>query len=574
MRIGNLKNLWVTLIMGAMILTQVGGCAKKEEARKPGKLPKVAAAKPRTSLPAIDIPAPPPVEDVVGYLRVGNITAVLNVVDSWVSQVNPDMPQGAIKMQAGQFLGDPTLAGIDVSKPLLIVALNPSQYPNPFVLYLPIADAAKIESAIRGKGALTVKKGDILIVGDDQQCVTRGAELFNQIKPFIASPLDTDLALFVDVDKLMSLYGEDIKKKVKGFQNQIAMMQQMQMGQKGVSAKQKELETQVEEAFKWLGELKIVALKANARKEGLELTFLGEAKPQTEIAGLLTAESVPSPSLPRFLPYGALRVSITGNFEKLTDAAAQMSFRILEKSGKLTPEQLQDVKAYNALGRGVQGDEATMCMFIPGGKGLSGVFLNKIKDPAKALELMRQAPKQQALMINNPAQGTTAQGTFTEKARTVDGVDVHSLKLSITSTNPMAAQMFMMFMPGGSLDIEMAIVNDVMITAMGTPIDNAIRAIKSGTGNTPLVAHSAFPKNGQLYGDLDVIGFVNNFVAPMFAPMMGMMGATQNPFTKLQNISAPPVTFFATMHDGKVMAQVNFPLEIVVKIKGAFSPAQ
>ena len=136
----------------------------------------------------------------------------------------------------------------------------------------------------------------------------------------------------------------------------------------------------------------------------------------------------------------------------------------------------------------------------------------------------------------------------------------------------MAAQGLMMFMPGGGLDIEMAIVKDVMITAMGTPIDQTISAFKSGTGNTSLASHSAFPKKGQIYGDMDVVGFVSNFVAPIFAPMMQLRGATQNPFAKLQGISVPPITVFGTMHDGRVMAKVNFPLEIVVKIKQVFSP--
>jgi hypothetical protein len=515
-------------------------------------------------LPQIPIPQTLQVDDAIGYARVKNISNVLDVVDYWISQIQPQLPPGTAKMSVGDFFGDPTMANVDSSRPVTFVILNPKKFPNPLLLFLPAKEPEKLQGAIQGKGSFTIVKEKTLIVGDDQNATAKGAEIWVAVKPFSESPMDTDILIFMDMEKTMLLYGDDIKQKIQNFQNQMNMMQ-MQQQQTGAAEQQKQIEAQVAEMIKMLNEIKILALKGDMKKEGLLTSLLVQAKPQTDLAALFVNTQAISPSVIKLMPEGALKIAFAGNPEALNDFNSRFSERVLIKSGAATTEQSQEIKAFQELQKKVMDDEMAISFFLPGKTGINGTMAYKIKDPKLAMELIRQT-KQQLLMANNPAQGLTVNVEYKEKARQAEGVDVHSFKMTFSSTNPMAMQGMMMFLPGGTLDMEMAIVDKYLITGLGTPVDQVIKTVKQGSGATTLIALTTFPQGGQVYGDINIIPMVNAILSPMFA-MMSMMGGTgQNPMDAFSKISAPPVTFFATMHNGMAMGKLDFKLEIIQKI--------
>lgn len=517
-------------------------------------------------LPRIEIPQALRAEDVIGYARVKNITNVLEVVDLWLSQINPQLPPGTAKMSAGDFFGDPTMASVDSSRPMTFVILNPKKFPNPMLLFLPVKDAEKLQTAIQAKGSFTLVKDKTIIIGDDQISTTKGAQIWNIVKPFSASPLDTDILLFMDMEKTMLLYGAEIKQKIKNFQNQLNMMQNMsQQQQPGMSEQQKQIEAQVQEMIKLINEIKILALKGDLKKEGLLTSLLVQAKPQTDLSKLFVNTEAITPGLIKLMPDGALKMAFTGNPDAVNDFNSRFSDRVLVKSGSMTQEQIQQIKKFQELQKKVMDNEMAFSFFLPGKTGINGAIAYKIKDPKLALELIRQT-KQQLLMANNPAQGLTVNVDYKEKARQAEGIDVHTYKMSFSSTNPMAMQSMMMFLPGGTLDMEIAIVGKYLVTGLGMPIDQVIKTIKQGTGTTTLAALTTFPQGGQVYGDINIIPMVNAILSPMFAMMSMMGGAGQNPMDAFSKISVPPVTFFATMHDGMAMGKLEFKLEIIKKI--------
>ncbi|MBN1901051.1 hypothetical protein JW926_06970 [Candidatus Sumerlaeota bacterium] len=516
-------------------------------------------------LPQIVMPQALQAEDVIGYCRVKSITNVLNVVDYWIAQVSPQTPPGTAKMSAGEFFGDPTLASVDASRPLTFLLLNPKKFPNPLLLFLPAKDAAKMQSAVQEKGSFALVKDNTLIIGDDQNATAKGAELWNMVKPFSESPLDTDILLFVDVEKTMLFYGDDLKQKIKNFQNQMNMMQNMsQQQQPGMAEQQKQLEAQLDEMIKTINDIKSLSLKGDMKKEGLLTSLLVQAKPQTELAKLFVNTEAISPSLFKFMPEGALKMAATGNPDALSDFNSRFANRVLIKSGATNQGQNAEYKKFQELQKQVIDNEMAISFFLSGKTGVNGVVAYKIKDPKLAMDYIRQT-KQQLLMANNPAQALTVNVDYKENARAVDGINIHSYKMTFSSTNPMTMQSIMMFLPGGALDMEMAIVDKCLVTGMGTPVDQAIKAIKLGTGTTTLAAMTTFPQGGQVYGDINIIPMVNAILSPMFA-MMSMMGGGQNPMDTLSKISAPPVTFFSTMHDGMMMGKLDFQLETIRKI--------
>ena len=524
--------------------------------------------------PEINLPASLQSADVVGYIRVKNLSNIVDIVDYWISQLNPQMPPGTTRMSVGQYLGDPTLASVDHTRPILIAILDPKKFVNPMLLFLPVTQPEKIQQGIQARNSFAVLKEKTLIIGDDQPSVLKGAEIWTQIQPFAAAPLETDILFDMDMQKLMTVYGADMRLKIKNFQNQLNMMQSMGAApQANMEAQQKQLDAQVEEIFKTLNEMKNLALKIDLKKEGLLPTLMMEAKEQTDLFRLFTSKVVSQPSLARMLPEGAVKISFSSDPERMVDFSSKFTNRILTKSGALTPEQLKELEKFQALQKEIVGDEMAMSLFLPSQAGLNGVVIQKIRDPKKCLEMIRQT-RQQILLSAGATQGVTMNAELTEKARTVEGVDVHLLKITINTTDPRAQQQMMMFLPGGGMNLEMAIVGNLMITAIGIPIDQSIQTVKQGAGMTAISAMSSFPKGAQLYGDIDFPKMLKSLLSPMFAMMSQMMGSGQNPFDAFNKITAPPIVFFATMNNGKALAQLDFKFEIVKKIADAFKTMQ
>jgi len=562
------KKRFLVIVLLLCALT-IFTCAKKEEEKPAAPAP--AIKKPSEAVrvtPAISMPEPIADIDVLGYACGRNLTGLLDTIDYWASQVNPQLPPGTVKMSVGQLFGDPTLTGIDATRSIVIVLLNPKKYTNFIVGYLPVTDATKIKAGVEAKGTLSVLKDNILVVGDDNPCIMRGVDLLPKVKPFISKAPDADILVYANMESLMGIYAEDLKKKIQDLQAQMSMMQSGQTGKQEMTEKQKQTAAQIDEAIRIASEIKSIAIKVDAKKEGLDIALLCEAKPQTELALLFNEKNISKPSLVQFLPEGGAKISVTGDYVSIGEFSNKIYENLMAKGAIVSQEQMQTNKKYNSLQKEALTGETAMSLFIPGGSGLNGIILQKVKNADKALEIIRFA-KEKVLLGNNTAQGITITADFKEKARQVDGVDVHTMAVSMSSTNTATMQGLSIFMPGGKINLEMAIVKDIMITGFGMPIDKTLQQVKSGTGSTTLIALAAFPSNSQVYGDLDILKFLKTLLTPIFA-MSQALGGGQNPLEALDKISAPPITFYATMGGGSAMGKMHLGLDTVLKIQEAF----
>jgi hypothetical protein len=562
------KKRFLVIVLLLCALT-IFTCAKKEKEKPAAPAP--AIKKPGEAVqvrPAISMPEPIADIDVLGYACGRNLTGLLDTIDFWVSQVNPQLPPGTAKMSVGQYFGDPTLTGIDATRSIVIVLLNPKKYTNFIVGYLPVTDATKIKAGVEAKGTLSVLKENILVVGDDNPCIMRGVDLLPKVQPFISKAPDADILVYANMESLMGIYAEDLKKKIQDLQAQMNMMQQGTTGKQEMTEKQKQTAAQVDEAIRVISEIKSLAIKADAKKEGLDIALSSEAKPQTELALLFNEKNISKPTLVQFLPEGGLKISVTGDYVSIGEFSNKIYESLMAKGAIVSQEQVQSMKKYTSLQKEALTGETAMSLFIPGGSGLNGIILQKVKNANKALELIRFA-REKVLLGNNPAQGIIITADFKEKARQVDGVDVHTMMVSMSSTNPATMQGLSIFMPGGKINLEMAIVKDITIHAFGMPIDKTLQQVKSGTGSTTLIALSAFPGNSQVYGDLDFLKFLKTLLTPIFA-MSQALGGGQNPLDNLDKISAPPITFYATMGGGRAMGKIHLGLDTVLKVQEAF----
>ena len=555
----------VLLLCALMIFT----CAKKEEEKPAAQAPVIKKPSEAVQVrPAISMPEPIADVDVLGYACGRNLTGLLDTIDYWASQVNPQLPPGTAKMSVGQLFGDPTLTGIDATRSIVIVLLNPKKYTNFIVGYLPVTDATKIKAGVEAKGTLSVLKENILVVGDDNPCIMRGVDLLPKVQPLISKAPDADILVYANMESVMGIYAEDLKKKIGDFQAQMNMLQQGTTGKQEMTEKQKQIAAQIDEAMRIVSEIKSIAIKIDAKKEGLDIAFLSEAKPQTELALLFNEKNISKPTLVQFLPEGGLKISVTGDYASISEFSNKIYESLMAKGMGATLEQVQSMKKYTSLQKEALTGETAMSLFIPGGLGFNGIVLQRVKNADKALELIRFT-KEKTLLGNNAAQGLTITADFKEKARQVDGVDVHTMAVIMSSTNPATMQGLSIFMPGGKMNFEMAIVKDIMINAFGMPIDKTLQQVKSGTGSTTLIALAAFPGGSQVYGDVDILKLSKTLLTPIFA-MSQALGGGQNPLDALDKIIAPPVTFYVMMGGGNAMGKMHLGLDTVLKIQEAF----
>ena len=554
----------VLCILGLLLLNK----KKKDESKtaasaaKSGAAQKQEAARPKLSGLSIAVPETFSDEDVFGYACAKNLSGLLDTVDSWTAKVNPEMPAGTAKMSAGQYFGDPTMAGLDSSRQMAILFLNPKKYSTVAVLYVPVTDASKMKDGIEQRGGLTVLRDNILVVADENETIMKGVALLPKVQPLMSKTPDADIVVSLDVENLMKIFGDDMKQKIKDLKTQMNVMQMQEQ-----SAEQmKMVEAQIDEAIKFVEEIKTIAFKADAKSDSLEISAMCEAKKGTDLERLMQVTNVPPQSMVKFLPDGGIKISVCGDYYSLSEIGNQIGERLMSKSGAMDKQQIETMKKITALKKEAIAGEAAICLFIPSGQGgLNGAIFYKVKDAAKALELIRMAKEQ--LMLRNASADVTTTVDYAEKARQAEGVDVHTMDISISSTNPMATQQMAMFIPGGKLNMEMAIVKDVMIYSIGTTIDPFIKTVKEDGGSNQIAAFKDFPAGAQVYGDLDVAKTVKTLMTPMFAAMSALMSPEQNPLTALDKVIAPPVTFTAMIADGKASGKIKISLDTILKMQ-------
>ncbi len=508
--------------------------------------------------------------DVLGYARIKDISAFLDTIDSWASQVNPMMPAGATKMTAGQYLGDPTMADFDKTRSMSLAVLNPKTFVNPLILFLPVTNHEKIVQSIQAKGSFTVfVPGDkMLIIADDQISATKGSEIWPQIKTTLSGPMDGDMLIQADMEKIITLYGADLKQKIKDFQGQMLAAQP----QAGTPEKIKQMEAQTAALFEMAEQIKTMATRIDAKKEGLTLSLFSEAKPGTDLAGLFTPKKMVKPSLHQYMPQGAIKVAFAGDPEVINEFGTKMTNSMFSKTPPTDLQKVEAVKKFQALQKETLDDEMAGSFLVSGVPGINGALIYKVKDEAKALEMIRKS-KEQTELASDPAQGLTVTADLKENVRQAEGVNVHSMTITFAATDPNVTQALMMFFPGGKVNVEMAIVNKHLIYGMNIPVDSMVKAIKTQTGTGTMTALGAYPADGQFYGDMDVLQTAKGLLSGVMGPMLAMMGQ-QNPLAAIDQIKAPPVTFYARSGNAKMAARLDISMETVLKVKQAMEKVQ
>lgn len=558
----NRKQLLMTVLIIAFTFTALTIFSQE-------KSKSVVIEKPAASTASIKMPPDLSIPDAVSYIKVKNLASFLETMDYWAAAVRPELPKGTAKMTIGQQFGDPTMQTIDSSRPTGIVILDPKKFTNPFVMYLPVKETEKIAKSIQERGSFTIASpaDKMLVVADDQTAVKRGFDAWPAIKGILMKPPVTDIVAYVNVEQLMSIYGEEIRQKIKELQSQMQMMQQ------GTSqAQQQEMEAQIQEMLNLIEQISSCALEIQARNSGLQAGILAKAKSGTELFGLFSPGTTPEHSLYKYIPEGAISGSFAGDSEAITEFSGRLSNRMLQKAGKFTEEQLASIAKLQELQKAAFGNQFAFSGFLPGSANLNGLMVYKIKDQKKAVEMLKESVKQ-IEMFSDPQTGVTMTGELKENFRKAGEVDIHKMTIKFNFQDPMQAQGMMMFFPQGQIELEIGFFEDNMIYTMATPIEDIISNLKTKKAVNSMNSMNKFPSGGQFYMDVDVPKTIKGFMQPIFGMMMAMMG-DQNPMKAFDQITAPPLTIYADSAGGTMKAEMDFPLEIILELKKAFEQMQ
>lgn len=152
-------------------------------------------------------------EDVLAYVAVPSLDVALRNVSDLIQRVAPpgQPPQTpeALKAQLGTMLGDPQLAALDSSRPIILAVLKPTQ-PGPIppvVALLPAKDAEKLAAMVAPLGLVSKADDGLVAIAQTPQAL----ELAPKVRPlhdrFSGTPASSTARIYADSQALLASYG-------------------------------------------------------------------------------------------------------------------------------------------------------------------------------------------------------------------------------------------------------------------------------------------------------------------------------------------------------------------------------
>ncbi len=521
------------------------------------------------------------VPDVALTVRINRLDQLFPRLDAMIAPILPGMGVEMLKMQLGNALGDPTLAGVDQTRAAMICVFAPEGGGEmPTVALLPVA-SAQLKTTLEARGSLVYQKegGKTLLVADvnNEKGMTAGRANFDKLEAILAQPVPSDVSVYVNVELLMARYEKTIESGLAEMMRNMEQMQKM-MGQPGAGTAL--LSLQLQTALGIIKEMKDLGVDLSLKKEGAELGMILRAKPNTALAKVLDSPAASDPSLLNYLPRTGSVVGFAG-----FDSAAWADFiaaKVNEvmaaapkttASAQLKTDQLaQFVRRTTAMKK-----SAALDFLTPGADNLlNGAVIYETTNAGDYLKELRTVKKTMddlGLTALYKSMGVDMSITFQDKVREYKGTPIHKMTTSVNMAGmeampgPGAAMMKMFtFQEQEIAAVDNFVIHDLNAKRMDSLID-ALKAKKPAV-STPL--HSQAQAGGMLYVDLFParLGAWGMQLVQAFAPPgQGAGPQFAQIATKLKTLETEPITFFAGSSQGKLQATLFVPTDPIVKIR-------
>ncbi len=435
--------------------------------------------------------------DCIALVRVKSLDRALKDMGEFAAQIQPGMNDQMLAMLLGQALRNPTLNGIDRSKPVVAVLLDPMQYGTKAVaLVMPISDRAQFEQALvsgamtkadrpDGLTSFTTPRGkELLMAYAEAQVVVAWAAPVCQsalslcqegqlaLPPTAPAVANSTIAVYVDVAKVWGTYKPMVTGMVEGMKMRMRNGLQQQARQQGMDPEMMVKIVEAEMGW-WVSLLD----QSEAWSAGVALSAAGATahsrwtlKSGTPIGNWLAAQKPSTLELLHCLPQDVI-LGGTMRIRAWQQALGWYWDFVELMAGKAAPEVMPTMRTATEEWLLAIDEEIAFALVEPSSEagGIEVVYAVAIKDHAKAKELIGRLPEYvEASNKMNAQLGTNTQVEFTANVGTYRGYAIHAYETKIDwgKASPQAAPM-MADLVGKTMRGEFSLVKNRIVAALG-----------------------------------------------------------------------------------------------------------
>ncbi len=561
----------------------------------------VQTAQPATSDPTRIIPA-----DALFCIRINKLTTSLGQVDQFLTGISPMGVSMPVQAQLGKLLGAPQPAGLNMAGDFAIFGPLPGgEKPDAkrVGVLVPISDFQQfltnpnvvkpdaqgiLKLNLEGKPTVAgVQMGSYLLLtrAADQQALleakswtsgTGTASLAQRLSPDeLKRATGSPVWAYANIQVAAKLYGPTLQQKIKEATKKMQEAQAKGGPMVGPPPAALDMWTSLVNSF--LQETQLVSLTIDPSATAIRLAPVVAGVPNSDLAKILST-SGPTQSQPTLMGYlesGAIMNVVATLSPELARAITLKRVNLLtammgESMPKEDVARLRKIATdtADALGGAAAVSFSSDLQSKPPFRVRRVVT---IRDKQKLNDVFDQVSK----MMNEGAIadlvkkfGLKMQFTLKRNAQTYKDVpvDAGTVMIQPVDANSPQGQMLRNIF-GSGLNLRMAIVNNLLLSAMAADPDKEIRALidqaKSGTtGQIPSDVQTALQlipeaKNASFFGTYNYAGFLR--MAMSFIPMPMPAPQTQMP-------PASAVAFAGTIGGGRLLTDIAVPKQQVEAI--------
>ncbi len=518
------------------------------------------------TLRAEDVPQPIDLgtKDVSVYVAVPNLNSLLDNAEAVAKQFNPQQPPGQLKMTLGFMLGDPALANLDASKPIVAMLFKtpPTDTPAgppPFALFIPAKAAAPFDGAFTRMKMVTSFSGGVLVVAQTADALTLGQTQLAAYQKIADAKIKGDVRVYLGAANLMESFGPLVQKGMDLVKQQLAVATAANPAAAGMDpqALGKILGIEMKVLAEMLNELDSVQYDISIKADQINVEHLVCAKKESPLAALF---GTPPPGINKTLMLLSKSGSMTGAF-RISPAGYKVFINkmisLVTKDPEFADVGGKDVQEmFSGMADYMGGDMAMSMDLLPTG-GMAMEMAVTITDDKKYLTFVENMVKLMgpdgSLGKMYADMGMKMTAELQKAVRQHGGVDVHRMKIDFDTTKMAPAQAAQIKNMPKETDV--AIVKGLYLGSYDpAELDKLIDKALAGNvkPDVSLESISAFGDGKQVYMDLDAIGFMQNAMAAMPGNPASAM------FSQLK--SKAPMLMAGSYNGGRFFGQIRVPL--------------
>lgn len=521
-------------------------------------------------------PMPQSFDQALVVVEIGDLQGLINNAGALAAQVNPMFNAEMLRMQAGQMLGDPQLAGFAPGGGLTLGFFAP----NTMIAFAEVG-SAQIDTyvqALRTQGRFAAKSGGLIAIAGSQAALDAGLKMAPGAAQALGNEPSPTVKVTAYMPRVMSAYGPMMQMML----GMIAMQGTAAMQQQGAdvaAAQQAQQILQIEllGLMQVLNETEVLTLEFAMPMKGFVVEVGVQPKAGTGLADFLSAPVKPADDLMAMLPgQGAVRGSFGMNGQAFSKFGMEIVENALAQMTNVTPadkEKLREV-ARVALKSGSSG--TAFDVVYPDQGLISGATVARFEDggAAQAVDTMEKTMQQfgaMGMMNVQSQQGISVDTQFTRDVRKHKSVAIHQLRTKVeidAQADAQAAQGARAIL-GDGITVDIAAVGDKVVQAVnGVEIEPLIDAVNAGRHPqaTPLAVVQTVGPGMQGYMALNAGRLIQALIPmissqPQFAAQPGLGQTLQAAGASLQE--APPLAMGYAIGTGAGKGTLVVPAPLI-----------